>query len=206
MQDALCTKVNEQLPKARTTTTNRMDKERLLQQTLETCKQIPAGINSPTFVNSYPPANTTEILWNSAVLWRTTWTNSPPHLAVLQQPARWSCRRGSSFGLQELLPVNVSSLAETLHGDRLSSPVRQSPSVPKSPEPIVKSCRRLRWSTTKDSVRSKLNACIGLLPLQSDDELFHFFDWLTDNKWQTNYWKSNCCIWRITSRDKLPSR
>jgi hypothetical protein len=52
----------------------------------------------------------------------------------------------------------VSSLAETLHGDRLSSPVRQSPSVPKSPEPIVKSCRRLRWSTTKDSVRSKLNA------------------------------------------------
>ena len=45
MQDALCTKVNEQLLKARTTTMNRMDKERLLQQTLDTCKQIPARIN-----------------------------------------------------------------------------------------------------------------------------------------------------------------
>ncbi|KAI9566057.1 hypothetical protein GHT06_009857 [Daphnia sinensis] len=44
-EDALCTKVNEQLLKARTTTMSRMDKERLLQQTLETCKQIPARIN-----------------------------------------------------------------------------------------------------------------------------------------------------------------
>ena len=49
----------------------------ILQLTLETCKQIPARINSPTFVNSNPPANTTEVLWNSAVLWRTNWTYSP---------------------------------------------------------------------------------------------------------------------------------
>ena len=29
-----------------------------------------------TFINSYPPANTTEVLWNSAALWRTNWTYS----------------------------------------------------------------------------------------------------------------------------------
>ncbi len=46
MQDALCTKVNEQLLKARITTMNRMEKQRLLQQTLKTCKQIPAHISS----------------------------------------------------------------------------------------------------------------------------------------------------------------
>ena len=42
-EDALCTKVKEQLPKARTT--SRTDRERLLQQTLNPCKQKPARIN-----------------------------------------------------------------------------------------------------------------------------------------------------------------
>jgi hypothetical protein len=59
----------------------------------------------------------------------------------------------NSFGSQELLPANVSSLAETLHGGRLSSPV-----VPAFPNHLNLSCRRLCWSTTKDSVRCKLNA------------------------------------------------
>ena len=45
MQDALCIKVNDQLLKGRTTTMNGMDKERLLQQTMETCKQISPRIN-----------------------------------------------------------------------------------------------------------------------------------------------------------------
>ena len=42
MQDAICTKVNEHFLKARSTTMNRMKKEHLLQQTLETCNQTPA--------------------------------------------------------------------------------------------------------------------------------------------------------------------
>ncbi len=80
--------------------------------------------------------------------------SSPPHLAVLQQPAGRSCRRGSSFGSQELLPANVSSLAETLHGRRLSFSVTQRSQIIWT---YGADCRRLCWSTTKDTVRWKLN-------------------------------------------------
>ena len=43
-EDALCTKVNEQLLKARTEM-NHSEKEKLLHQAIETCKQIPTRLN-----------------------------------------------------------------------------------------------------------------------------------------------------------------
>ena len=118
---------------------NRMDKEHLLQQTLGTCKQIPARINLShicqqlsacqywrTLEAAYTPVSTGGIVELCCfVAEKLDPHSSPPRSAVLQQPAGRSCRRGSSFDSQELLPADVSSLAETLHGGRLSSPVAQ---------------------------------------------------------------------------------
>lgn len=67
-EDALCTKVNEQLLKARTEM-NHPEKEKLLHQAIETCKQIPTRLNlghvcqqlvaNQFFTGKYPFSNAT---------------------------------------------------------------------------------------------------------------------------------------------------
>ena len=182
MQDAMCTKVNEQLLKTRTMTMNRMDKERLLQQTLETCKQIPARINLShvchqlsacqyyggivelccIVVEKLDPHHRTLQCYNS---------QQEDPAAVEALLARKNCYQQMCLVLQKLYTAAVCH--------------PQSPSVPKSPGPMVLTTP-LEHDEGHDPLEAqRLEDETLSLALQSGDELCHvaLFDWLTDNKW-----------------------
>jgi nuclear pore complex protein Nup155 len=65
---------------------NRMDKERLFQQILENCKQIPARINLSPVCQQLSAFQYSEALWTLLRCGGEAGP-SPPRLAVLQDPA-----------------------------------------------------------------------------------------------------------------------
>lgn len=179
-EDALCTKVNEQLLKARTTTMNRTDKERLLHQTLETCKQIPARINLAHVCQQLSACQH----YGGVVELCCVVAEKLDPLHRAQQC--YSGQQEDPAGMEALLArkncyQQICLVLHQLYTAAACHP--QSPSVPKSPGPMVPNQDEgLQLSPIE---AQRLADETLTLALQSGDELCHvaLFDWLTDNKW-----------------------
>jgi nuclear pore complex protein Nup155 len=182
MQDALCTKVNEQLLKARTTTMNRMDKERLLQQTLDACKQIPARIN---LAHVCQQLSACQYYGGVVELCCVVAEKLDPHHRALQC---YTGQQEDSAAVEALLArkncyQQMCLVLQKLYTAAACHP--QSPSVPKSPGPMVQTTPLEHDEGLSPLEAQRLADETLSLALQSGDELCHvaLFDWLTDNKW-----------------------
>ena len=157
---------------------NCMDKERLLQQTLETCEQIRSFyVCQQLFACQYYGGIVELCCVVAEIL--------DPHHRALE-----------CYNSQQEDPATVEALLahkncyqkmclvlQKLYTAAACHP--QSPSVPKSPEPMVQTTP-LEHDEGHSSLDAQRLADETLsLALQSGDELCHvaLFDWLTDNKW-----------------------
>ncbi|KAI9555074.1 hypothetical protein GHT06_017589 [Daphnia sinensis] len=181
-EDALCTKVNEQLLKARTTTMSRMDKERLLQQTLETCKQIPARIN---LAHVCQQLSACQYFGGVVELCCVVAEKLDPQHRAQQC---YSGQQEDPAAVEALLArkncyQQMCLVLQKLYTAAACHP--QSPSVPKSPGPMVQTTPQGYEEGLSPLEAQRLADETLSLALQSDDELCHvaIFDWLTDNKW-----------------------
>lgn len=181
-EDALCTKVNEQLLKARTNTMSRMDKERLLQQTLETCKQIPARIN---LAHVCQQLSACQYFGGVVELCCVVAEKLDPQHRAQQC---YSGQQEDPAAVEALLArkncyQQMCLVLQKLYTAAACHP--QSPSVPKSPGPMVQTTPQGYEEGLSPLEAQRLADETLSLALQSDDELCHvaIFDWLTDNKW-----------------------
>ena len=179
-EDALCTKVNEQLLKARTTTMSRTDKERLLHQSLETCKQIPARIN---LAHVCQQLYACQHYGGVVELCRVVAEKLDPHHRAQQC---YSGQQEDPAGMEALLArkncyQKICLVLQQLYTAAACHP--QSPSVPKSPGPMGPT--QDDGSQLSPLEAQRLADETLLLAMQSGDELCHvaLFDCLTDNKW-----------------------
>ena len=179
MQDALCTKVNEQLLKARTTTMNRMDKERLLQQTLGPCKQIPARIN---LSHVYQQLSACQYYGGIVELCCIVVEKLDPHHRTLQC---YNSQQEDPAAVEALLARKNCYQQMCLVLQKLYTAAACHPSVPKSLGPMVQTTPLEHDEGHSPLEAQRLADETLSLALQSGDELCHvaLFDWLTDNKW-----------------------
>ena len=133
-EDALCTKVNKQLPKPRTA--SQTDRDRLLQQTLDTWKQIPARINLAHVCQQLAACKYYGSVVELCCCVVAEKLDSHHHAQQC-----FSGQQEDPASLEALLArknwyQQMCRLAATLHGGRLSPAVAQRPQIARPDGPV----------------------------------------------------------------------
>lgn len=181
-EDALCTKINEQLLKARTGNVSRSERDRLLQQTLDLSKQIPSRLNVAHVSQQLAACG----YFSGVVdLCCVIAEKLDPHKRALE------CYHGQAedpASVEALISrkncyQQICDVLQQLYSSASCHP--QAPSVPKSPGPVIAHSQVEDASQLSPFEAQRLADETLNLALQSGDELCHvaIFDWLTTNKW-----------------------